>query len=121
LLLGLVVFERARARILLIIVGGVFFLQFVCLSSKWEDLNLTSCFTSSMTTKTVCVRISEEEKRQLKKYGKLSATLREAMKFYLSTKESEKLLSKLEELQARNPVKISALEEVKLIQEDRTR
>ena len=69
----------------------------------------------------VCVRISEEEKRQLKKFGKLSRTLREAMKLYLSTKESEELLCKLEELQARNPVKISAPEEVKLIREDRIR
>jgi hypothetical protein len=33
--------------------------------------------------KMVSVRISEEEKRQLKKYGRLSDTLREGMKLYL--------------------------------------
>ncbi|MGD0643288.1 MAG: hypothetical protein ABSA75_00090 [Candidatus Bathyarchaeia archaeon] len=73
------------------------------------------------STKTVCVRISEEEKRQLKEYGSLSRTLREAMKLYLSTKKSEKLFCKLEKLQAENSIKISTEEEVKLIREDRNR
>jgi len=71
--------------------------------------------------KTVSVRISEEEKRQLMKYGRLSDTLREGMKLYLSQKKSEKLLCKLEVLQNENPVKTSALTEVKLIREDRNR
>jgi uncharacterized protein YlbG (UPF0298 family) len=74
-----------------------------------------------MTMKTVCVRISEEEKRQLKKYGRLSDTLREAMKLYLNKRKSEELLHKLEELQAKHPVKTSTEEEVKLIREDRNR
>ena len=73
------------------------------------------------TMNTVCVRISEEEKRQLKKYGNLSHTLREAMKLYLNTKKSEELLCKLEELQKKNPVKFSTEDEVKLIREDRHR
>jgi hypothetical protein len=67
------------------------------------------------------VRISEEEKSQLRKYGSLSHALREAMKLYLSTKKSEELLFKLEELQAKNPIKTSIDEEVKLIREDRSR
>jgi uncharacterized protein YlbG (UPF0298 family) len=70
---------------------------------------------------TVCVRISEEEKRELKKYGSLSHTLREAMKLYLNTKKTEEVLSKLGELQAENPVKISSEEIVRLIREDRNR
>jgi uncharacterized protein YlbG (UPF0298 family) len=70
---------------------------------------------------TVCVRISEEEKRELKKYGSLSHTLREAMKLYLNTKKTEEVLSKLGELQAKNPVKISSEEIVRLIREDRNR
>ncbi len=74
-----------------------------------------------MTTKTVCVRISEEEKRQLKKYGRLSVTLREAMKLYLNKRKTEELLRKLEELQTKHAVKTSTEEEVKLIREDRTR
>ena len=48
--------------------------------------------------KTVCVRISEEEKRQLKKYGRLSDSLREGMKLYLNKKKSDELLCKLEKM-----------------------
>ena len=70
---------------------------------------------------TVCVRISEEEKRQLKKYGSLSNTIREAMKLYLTTKKSEEIFSKLAELQAKNIVKTTTEQEVKLIWEDRNR
>ena len=74
-----------------------------------------------MTMKTVCVRISEEEKRQLQKYGKLSDTLREAMNLYLNKKKSDQLLRKLADLQAKNPIKTSPEEIVKLIREDRDR
>jgi uncharacterized protein YlbG (UPF0298 family) len=74
-----------------------------------------------MTMKTVSVRISEEEKRQLKKYGKLSDTLREGMKLYLNKKKSDELLRKLEKLQSESQIKTSIEEEVKLIREDRER
>ena len=74
-----------------------------------------------MTLKIVSVRISEEEKCQLVKYGRLSDTLREGMKLYLSRKKSEELLRKLGELQAKNQIKTSTLAEVKLILEDRNR
>ena len=74
-----------------------------------------------MTMKTVSVRISEEEKRQLKKYGKLSDTLREGMKLYLNKKKSDELLCKLEKLQSESQIKTSIEEEVKLIREDRER
>ncbi|HEX7482214.1 MAG TPA: hypothetical protein VF350_01940 [Candidatus Bathyarchaeia archaeon] len=71
--------------------------------------------------KTISVRISEEEKRQLKKYGKLSDTLREGMKLYLNKKKSEEILFKLEKLQSESHIKTSIEEEVKLIREDRNR
>lgn len=74
-----------------------------------------------MTIKTVSVRISEEEKHQLKKYGKLSDTLREGMKLYLNKKKSDELLRKLEKLQSESQIKTSIEEEVKLIREDRER
>jgi uncharacterized protein YlbG (UPF0298 family) len=74
-----------------------------------------------MTMKTVSVRISEEEKRQLKKYGRLSDTLREGMKLYLNKKKSDELLCKLEKLQSESQIKTSIEEEVKLIREDRER
>jgi uncharacterized protein YlbG (UPF0298 family) len=74
-----------------------------------------------MTMKTVSVRISEEEKEQLKKYGKLSDTLREGMKLYLNKKKSDELLCKLEKLQSESQIKTSIEEEMKLIREDRER
>ena len=74
-----------------------------------------------MTMKPISVRISEEEKRQLKKYGKLSDTLREGMKLYLNKKKSEELLYKLEKLQSESHIKTSIEQEVKLIREDRNR
>ncbi len=74
-----------------------------------------------MTMKTVSVRISEEEKRQLKKYGNLSDTLREGMKLYLNKKKSDELLRKLEKLQSESQIKTSIEEEVKLIRADRER
>jgi len=75
--------------------------------------------TTAMTT--VCVRISEEEKRQLEKYGKLSDTLREAMSLYLNKRKSDELLKKLAVLQATNPIKTPPEEIVRLIREDRSR
>jgi len=72
-------------------------------------------------TKTVCVRISDEEKRPLQKYGKLSDTLREAMKLYLNTTKSDELLRKLADLQAKNPIKTTTEDEVMMIRADRNR
>jgi hypothetical protein len=74
-----------------------------------------------MTMSTVSVRISEEQKRQLQKYGKLSDTLREGMKLYLKNKKSEEIFCKLEKLQAENPIKTSTEDEVRLIRETRSR
>ncbi len=74
-----------------------------------------------MTMKTVSVRISDEEKRQLKKYGRLSDTLREGMKLYLNKKKTDELLCKLEKMQSESQIKTSIDEEVKLIREDRER
>ena len=75
----------------------------------------------TMVMTTVCVRITEEEKRELMKYGSLSHTLREAMKLYLNSKKYEQVLSKLGELQAKNTVKTTIEEDVRLIREDRNR
>jgi Arc/MetJ-type ribon-helix-helix transcriptional regulator len=70
---------------------------------------------------TVCVRLTDEEKKELQKYGSLSKVLREAMKFYLNNMKSQEILTKLEELQAKNPVKTSREEIIRMIREDRNR
>ena len=74
-----------------------------------------------MTMKTVCVRMSEEEKRELEKYGRLSDVLRAAMRLYLNTKKSDEVLGRLRQLQAKNPIKTSDEEIVRMIREDRSR
>lgn len=70
---------------------------------------------------TVSVRISEKEKKELVQYGSLSNSIREALRLYLDSKKSRQLLRKLEELQRKNPVKTTKLQEVRLIKEDRNR
>jgi hypothetical protein len=74
-----------------------------------------------MTMRSVSVRISEEEKLQLQRYGKLSDALRQGMKLYLNNKKSEELFCKLQKLQTENPIKTSTEQEVRLIREDRNR
>lgn len=70
---------------------------------------------------TISVRISEKEKKELAQYGSLSNSIREALRLYLDSKRSRQLLRKLEELQRKNPVKTTKLQEVRLIKEDRNR
>lgn len=70
---------------------------------------------------TITVRISEEEKKMLMQYGELSKSVREAVKLYLNTKRSNKLLARLEELQKKNPVRTTTAKEVHLIAENRKR
>ena len=70
---------------------------------------------------TISVRISEKEKKELVQYGSLSNSIREALRLYLDSKKSRQLLRKLEELQRKNPVKTTKLQEVRLIKVDRNR
>lgn len=69
----------------------------------------------------VTVRISDEERRELLKYGNLSESLREGLKLCLGMKKSEKLIRRLEALQSSNPVKTSPATDLKLIRQDRKR
>jgi uncharacterized protein YlbG (UPF0298 family) len=70
---------------------------------------------------TISVRISEEERKRLSRYGKLSESVREALTLYFDTKDSERLFERLEQLQRSNPVRTAPAELVKIIKEDRTR
>ena len=65
--------------------------------------------------------LSEEERRELLKYGNLSESLREGLKLYLGKRKSDKLMRRLEVLQSSNPVKTSTAAELKLIRQDRNR
>jgi Arc/MetJ-type ribon-helix-helix transcriptional regulator len=70
---------------------------------------------------TISVRISDEEKRELLKYGSLSESLREGIRLYLGERKSEKLIRRLEVLQSKSHIKTSAATDLKLIKQDRSR
>ena len=70
---------------------------------------------------TITVRISEEEKRKLLERGELSKSVREAVKLYINSDKTRKLLARLDQLQKRNPVQTTTSKEVSLINEDRKR
>jgi hypothetical protein len=68
---------------------------------------------------TISVRISEKQKADLRKHGRISEAVKEAINLYLSSKRSEQALKKLKELQRTETVKTTAKREVELINEDR--
>ena len=70
---------------------------------------------------TITVRISDEEKKRLLKHGMLSKSVREALQLYLSARQSDELIGKLEQLQRKNRIRTTTAEEVRLINEDRER
>jgi Arc/MetJ-type ribon-helix-helix transcriptional regulator len=70
---------------------------------------------------TVSVRISEEQKKALLKYGPLSDSIRDALRLYLDTKRSDQLLLRLQELQRENRMQTTSVEDVKPIKKDRSR
>jgi len=82
-------------------------------------LNVTLSITNGVTT--ISVRISEKEKAALRKHGKISKVVKEAISFYLSAKRSRTVIKRLKELQRNTKVRTTEQEEVALINEDRRR
>jgi len=67
----------------------------------------------------ITVRLSENEKNSLEKYGKISDVVRDAIKMYVNNKKAREALKKLEEYQKKNPVTTTTDEIVAMIREDR--
>jgi len=72
-----------------------------------------------MTT-TITVRLSERERRELKKHGKISEIVREALQLYLRSKNSARTIARLRELQ-KPPVRTTIEEDLRLLRTDRDR
>lgn len=70
---------------------------------------------------TVSVRLSDEDKRRLAKYGSLSDGIREAIRLYINSRKTRETLSRLEELQVADGVKTKPEDEARMIREDRKR
>ena len=71
-------------------------------------------------TETLTLRLSEREKQELRRLGRLSDVVREAIRLYLRTKNSKRIISRLKELQ-KTPLKTSVEEDLRLIRADRGR
>jgi hypothetical protein len=71
-------------------------------------------------TSSIAVRVSEKEKRELAKHGKISDVVRDALSLYLREKSSRRIISRLRELQ-KSPVRTTIQEDLVLIRADRDR
>jgi len=67
----------------------------------------------------ISVRITDEERKKLLRYGPLSDTLREAIGLYLGNKKSREFVEKLKQFQEDNPVEVDPDEIVKIIRAGR--
>lgn len=70
---------------------------------------------------TVSLRLSEKEKRELRKHGKVSTVIKEALASYLAFRRSAQSIQRLKELQREARPKRGVKFDVKLLREDRTR
>jgi hypothetical protein len=70
---------------------------------------------------TISVRLSDKEKAALKKHGKISKVVKDAIALYLQSEQSKETLKRLKELQKKQKVRTTIEEEIALIREDRNR
>ena len=71
-------------------------------------------------TETITVRLSEAERKELRRHGRVSEVVREAIRLYLRTKNSKGVISRLKELQKTGPHP-SIEQDLELIRADRER
>lgn len=70
---------------------------------------------------TISIRISEEEKNELRKHGELSNVVRDAITLYLTSKRSREAIMKLKELQKIEKPMTTRQEEITLLRKERRR
>ncbi len=71
-------------------------------------------------TSTITVRLSDKERKELARHGKISDVVRDALSLYLREKNSRRIISRLRELQ-KTPVRSTIQEDLRLIRADRDR
>jgi len=76
----------------------------------------TFCMTSTIT-----VRLSDKERRELQRYGKISGVVREALRLYLRNRTSKRVISRLKELQKTEVTGTTIEDDLRLIRTDRER
>lgn len=85
-----------------------------CESHPVDHLGVVSCCARA-------VRLSEKEKRELKRHGKISEIVREAIRLYLRSKTSRRIVARLKELQKSTAVRAKIQDDLRLIRADRER
>jgi hypothetical protein len=71
-------------------------------------------------TNTITVRLSEKERKELAKHGKISEIVREALNLYLQDENSKRTIARLKELQ-KSSTRTTPQDDVGLIRADRDR
>jgi Arc/MetJ-type ribon-helix-helix transcriptional regulator len=74
------------------------------------------CMTESIT-----VRLTPEEIREIKKHGRVSDVVRQAIRLFMQTQRSKKAIEELKQLQASSDIRITIDEDLNLIRGDRQR
>jgi Arc/MetJ-type ribon-helix-helix transcriptional regulator len=69
---------------------------------------------------TITVRLSDRERKELQRHGKVSEVVREALRLYLRTRNSKRIIARLKELQ-NVPLRTTIQEDLRLIRSDRER
>ena len=72
-------------------------------------------------TSVITVRLSEKEKRELRRQGNISEVVREAVRNYLKDRRSREIISRLMEIQSKRTTRTSLSGDLKLIRVDRER
>ena len=73
-----------------------------------------------LMTSTITVRLSEKERKELAKLGKISDVVRETLDLYLRNKNSKRTIARLKELQ-KSPLRTTIQDDPRLIRADRER
>ena len=80
---------------------------------------MTKATESEPVSTVITVRLTEEEKKELESYGKISDVVRDAIRLYINKRKTNVLFRQLEEFQKNHPIKTSRDEIVAMIREDR--
>ena len=80
---------------------------------------MTKATESEPVSTVITVRLTEDEKKELESYGKISDIVRDALRLYIKKRKTDQLFKELEEFQKKHRIKINRDEIVSMIREDR--
>lgn len=69
---------------------------------------------------TITVRLSQQERKELERHGKISEVVREAVRLYMRSRNSRRIIARLKELQE-SPIRTTIHEDLRHIRTDRQR